>query len=261
MKNKFKNLCDLIIMKYNKLPFVFFVFICVFYLYKSKTTIIESFSSLIFKGPNIIQTWKDNNLPKKYKLLVDNVIKLNPYSNYMFFTDKDIDKFIKNKYPQYLKIFYNLPFTIQKIDFFRYLAVYYFGGVYLDLDILLFKSVKNVSNDNKAVFPLEFSKNSDIILQKQGFNGLIGNYAFYSPKEHPFLEKIINNIINKRIKISKPNNNDNRKYVYYTTGPVIVTQSYIDLNFKNSVKIIEPYPFKKSHFGDYGKHVKFGTWK
>ena len=60
----------------------------------------------------------------------------------MFFTDKDIDKFIKDKYPQYLNIFKIYHLQFKKLIFFRYLAVYYFGGVYLDLDILLFKSSK-----------------------------------------------------------------------------------------------------------------------
>ena len=28
-----------------------------------------------------------------------------------------------------------IAITIQKIDFFRYLAIYYYGGIYLDLDM------------------------------------------------------------------------------------------------------------------------------
>lgn len=248
-------------MKYHKLPFFFLIIICLFYLYRSRNFIIESFTSLMYQGPNIIQTWKDHNIPDKYINLVNNIKKLNPYSNYIFFTDDDIEIFINNKFPEYYNIYNNFPYKIQKIDFFRYLAIYYYGGVYLDLDINLFKSLKGIDYEDKCVFPLEFSKSSDKILHKQGFYGLIGNYAFYAPKKHPFIKKIITNIINKRINILKPNNNDNRKYVYYTTGPVIVTQSYIDYYFKKDIKIIEPYPFKKSYFGNYGKHVKFGTWK
>lgn len=247
-------------MKYNYLPLILFFIICIYFLQKNNRLILESFNNIIYSGPNIIQTWKDHNLPEKYKSLVMNVKKLNPNSKYMFFTDKDIDIFIKNKFPQYYSIFHNFPYTIQKIDFFRYLAIYYYGGVYLDLDILLFKSLNDIIDNNKCVFPLEFSKSSDKILHKQGFYGLIGNYAFYAPKNHPFIKKIIDNIVNKRIDITN-STNDNRKYVYYTTGPVMVTQSYIDFYFKNLIKIIQPFPFKKSQFGNYGKHIKFGTWK
>ena len=33
--------------------------------------------------------------------------------------------------------FKNLQFKIQQIDFFRYLVIYYYGGLYLDLDVFI----------------------------------------------------------------------------------------------------------------------------
>lgn len=224
----------------------------------SRTTTKESFSSLKI---NIIQTWKTNQIPPKYQSLVYKIKKLNPECNYLFFTDQDINIFIRDKFPQYLLTFQQFPYTIQKIDFFRYLAIYYYGGVYLDLDIDLYKSVQNLKNSSKCVFPLEFTKNSDPILQQQKFHGLIGNYAFYAPPRHPFIKKIIDNIDSKRIPIKKSECFDYRKYVYYTTGPVMVSQTYIDYVSKGHIKLIQTRPFKKSSFGDYGKHIQLGTWK
>ena len=243
---------------------VLLIILIIFYLFNkyNKYNTYELFNSSFTKGPNIIQTWKTYELPEKYKPLVYKVKYLNPYSNYLFFDDNDIDKFINKQFPQYYDIFHQFSYTIQKIDFFRYLAVYYFGGVYLDLDILLFQSLKNIDKNNKCVFPLEFSKSSDKILHKQGLYGLIGNYAFYCPKGHPFMKLIIHNVVNNRI--YKQNDKDSipkMKYVYYTTGPVLVSQSYINYNKKDEINIIQPIPFKKSHFGNYGKHVTFGTWK
>ena len=109
------------------------------------------------------------------------------------------------------------------------------------------------------LFSIEFLKNTDVILRNQGFKPLIGNYAFYAPKKHPFLKKIIDNIVEKRIKISI--NNNKNKYVYYTTGPVMVSQSYIDYKKKNDILLIKPNPFKKSSFGKYGRHCNMGSWK
>lgn len=210
------------------------------------------------KYPIIIQTWKDNNIPPKYRNLVNRVKYLNPNSQYIFFTDNEIEIFIKDKFPQYYKTYNNFDHKIQKIDFFRYLAIYYYGGVYLDLDIALNKSLENIGKDNKCVFPLEFEKNGDEILKKQNFRGLIGNYAFYAPKNHPFMKKIINNVVKKRI---KSKNKNYMKTIFYTTGPVMVTQSYVDFKNKDKVKILKPYPFRKSRFGDYGRHVLMGSWK
>ncbi len=214
----------------------------------------------ISQGPNIIQTWKNNDIPDKYKSFTYRVKKMNPKSKYMFFTDQDIDYFIKNKFPEYYNVYQKFPYKIQKIDFFRYLAVYYYGGVYLDLDIYLYKSLHHIGKNNKPVFPLEYTKNGDKILREQGFQGLIGNYAFYAPKKCIFLKKIIDNIVNNRTEKNIKGLN-NQKYVFYTTGPVMVTQSYIDFNNKQNVDIIKPKIFKSGSFGDYGKHHLMGSWK
>ena len=58
--------------------------------YKYYTSYSESFTNKL----NIIQTWKNNDIPEKYKPLVDKVKYLNPKCNYLFFTDSDIDIFI-----------------------------------------------------------------------------------------------------------------------------------------------------------------------
>ena len=233
------------------------VFTLIIFFYH-KCPISESFSN---SKLNIIQTWKNFEIPHKYKNLVSGVKKLNPNCNYILFSDNDIDQFMKQKFPQYLSTFHKFPYTIQKIDFFRYLAIYYYGGVYLDLDIKLHQSVQDLNNTSKCVFPLEFKRSSDRILHQQGFQGLIGNYAFYAPKNHPFVKKIIDNIVSGRIPIKMSECSDYRQYVYYTTGPVMVTQSYLDYTSKHEIDIIQPRPFQKSSFGTYGKHVQMGTWK
>lgn len=211
------------------------------------------------KPINIFQTWKTKKIHNSYQPLVSKVKKLNPNSNYIFYDDKQIEKFIKNKYPEYYTIYSKLPYKIQKIDFFRYLIVYHYGGIYLDLDIDLYHSLSDMDL-SRPNFAIEFEKNSDKILQQQKCSILLGNYAFYSPRKHPFLKKIIDNLVNNRL-ISIVNKNDYKKYVYYTTGPVLVTQSYLDYHNKNDIILLKTIPFRKSHFGKYGKHKAMGSWK
>ena len=101
-------------------------------LVKTKTNIFSQ--ELIPKI--IIQTWKTNVVPQRYIPLIDSVKKNNPDYEYMFFTDENIVDFFKTNYPEYYKTYLNLPIKIQRIDFFRYVAVYHYGGFYLDLDML-----------------------------------------------------------------------------------------------------------------------------
>ena len=216
---------------------------------------------------NIIQTYKGYDIPDICKPMVENIKKLNPNWNYMFFTDYDISQFIKTKTPEYYDTFVKMKYKIQQLDFFRYIVIYFYGGVYLDLDIELTGCLDDIVS-NKCAFPCEMKNNSDELLHKQGVHYLIGNYAFYAPKKSAFIKQLIDNIIVQRITddvlSSLQINSDfaDYAYVYYTTGPVLVTQTYIDCeNKENEVSLIEPKPFMVSCFGKYGHHKCFGTWK
>ena len=202
---------------------------------------------------------KPDDIPDKYKEYVKKIINYHPTCNYMFFTDNDIINFIKNKMPEYKDTYNNLKYKIQKIDFFRYLAIYYYGGLYLDLDINIHRPINDI-NLNKCIFPVEYERCTDKILLQQNNKFLLGNYAFYAPKGDIFIKNIIDNIVSQRIDNKLiPNRKD--KYIFYTTGPVLVTQTYIDFNKKNNLDLIKPYPFKSQCFGKYGKHIAFGTWR
>ena len=218
---------------------------------------------------NIIQTWKNNNIPNKFKECIRSVFHHNKDFKYLFFTDDDIDIFIKTKMPQYKEKFYSFKTTIQRIDFFRYLAIYYYGGIYLDIDIIIERELDELyKNPDICKFPLEYIHIIEPIITDQNYEHLIGNYAFYAPAGHPFIKKIIDNIMNTRF-----NNNDiskamKSKYysskdieIYCTTGHLMVTQSYIDMENKKSVYLLSSRPFRNERFGMYGKHLCSGLWR
>jgi mannosyltransferase OCH1-like enzyme len=164
----------------------------------------------------------------------------------MFFSDNAILNFINDKMPEYYELFVNLKYKIQQIDLFRYLAIYYYGGLYLDTDVELYKPVDGLDL-TKCYIPIEYGViNTGIhaFLLKQGCEKTIGNYAFYAPKNSHFIKMVISNIINNRIDsatieesrsqycdvILKPNFLSEKEYlnIYFTTGPILFTQTYID---------------------------------
>ena len=53
----------------------------------------------------IIQTWKDNNIPEKYRELLKKLRENNKEFNYMFYTDDNIKTFMENHYPEYVGVF------------------------------------------------------------------------------------------------------------------------------------------------------------
>jgi mannosyltransferase OCH1-like enzyme len=209
---------------------------------------------------NIIQTWKELGVPPICIPLVEKTLSVNKNCNHLFFTDEDIIRFIKTQFPEYLDTFISFKYKIQQIDFFRYLAVYHYGGIYLDIDVEINTPLTDLDL-SKCYFPIEYKT------EDGGFS--LGNYAFYSPKNHPFLKHIIDNIVNKNVDnetiknayINSPDTDKEYTYVYSTTGPSMVSRCYTIFDNKSEVVLLEPDIFESGCFGNYGKHNEFGFWK
>lgn len=211
----------------------------------------------------IIQTWKNKTLPDKCINYVQSVKEKNPDYEYLFFDDEGIESFLKTEYPHYYETYKKLPIKIQKIDFFRYIAVYHFGGFYLDLDMFCLKTFDELLQ-YEIIFPVDDyirmnQKNSQRYLPftRQNQEFLLGQYAFASVPNHPFLLELIESIhknVNMYVKYVNANTDD---YVYQTTGPDFVTQKYIDTKEKD-IKILHA---KRQYFGNYARHLYMGSWK
>jgi len=209
----------------------------------------------------VIQTWKSLDIPQHMYNLIMKMRSQNPKVNNFFFTDKEIDIFVNQHFPCYYDTFSNFKYNIQKVDFFRYLAIYYYGGLYLDLDMDITASF-NTLDRTKCIFPVETKgvEKDDILL---------GNYAFYAPPKHPFLLHIINLIVDPvitddEIASAQLKHTDPKEhvYVYFTTGPELVTQAYWSYPDRENIMLLEPSgEYQKDCFGDYGRHCSFGSWK
>jgi hypothetical protein len=65
---------------------------------------------------------------------------LNPKHKIVLYKDEEIQAFMMDHYPQYLQLFYQLPSFAWKSDLARYLILYKYGGIYLDVDLKPFIS-------------------------------------------------------------------------------------------------------------------------
>jgi mannosyltransferase OCH1-like enzyme len=215
----------------------------------------------------IIQVWKtwSEKSPQMFSSYVESIKKVNPGYEYMFFKDNQINQFLEQNYPEYYDTFLKLPLNIQKVDFFRYIAIYHYGGFYFDLDV---KGVQPLDNllENRCVFPVDeiitkemcklerFKKFCD-----KDINFLLGQYAFGAAPGDPFIKLVIDKIhmnINSYIHYFIPNSDD---YVYKTTGPDFITNVYSGYKNKDDIKIL--HYDKRQCFGKYATHDYVGTWK
>ena len=142
----------------------------------------------------IIQTGKQSEQPLPIRAFMANVRLLNPDYEYLFFDDGRVEEFIAQEFPQYRDVFESFKVPIQRYDFFRYLAIYRYGGFYLDLDVLLGSSLSTLL-EKGCVFPFERLTFSRRLRADFGMDWEIGNYAFGAAAGHPFLKAIIENCI------------------------------------------------------------------
>ena len=103
---------------------------------------------------------------------------------------------------------------------------------------------------------------------------LLGQYAFAAAPRHPFLRLLVDNVLSERIPRSCFPQERNQR-VYYSTGPVMVTQSWVDYFAtraarrgrggeaqadragEDGVVLLE----RKGGFGAFASHMNLGGWK
>ena len=146
--------------------------------------------------PKIIhQTWKDKNLPPIiYKLVSENIsfLKQNGYE-LMFWTDEMILKLISEEYPNFYNIYKLARTGVQKGDIARIILVYHYGGIYIDLDVLILKDFAELldMNSNKLYITYEPSGQTNALYNSDKY---ICNAFFAANKKNNMLKVILNNI-------------------------------------------------------------------
>jgi mannosyltransferase OCH1-like enzyme len=163
--------------------------------------------------PKLIhQTWKSNSIPKKWLLFVKKVQTLNPGWSYKLWTDEDNDEFVKKEFPDFYQIFTGFSRNIMRADAIRYLIMYKYGGVYLDLDYEVLKPFD--FEEKTIILPLEQSMADGWPIDK------LGNCFFASVPGHKFWLDVINDLK------KKPPIVTDVEQVTTATGPVLLTRIY-----------------------------------
>ena len=216
--------------------------------------------------PKIIhQTYKNHNLPEIYKMCQTEIKRLHPDFEYRFYTDDDMDRLMKTEFPEYYDKFNELPRMIMKIDMFRYFLMYKYGGLYTDMDYLMFNPFDLLNE--KVVIPCN----------REDENGnpiCLGNCIFASQPNHPYWKSLMDTLFTiDRTKLDY-NTDKNIDGNVLGTGPMFVFamwKKYSKINddicvskrslfhppTKNNNQYIEG--LKKD--GCYGMHICTGLWR
>ena len=165
--------------------------------------------------------------------LFERYLELVPNAKGITFID---DTMVKQIVPHYFPLYNEFNYFIEKLDFFRYVVLWEYGGIYADMDVECLMPINDILDD-KIVFPVENSFGRNII----------GQFMMISPPRQKLWVDLMHYIIT---------NYDKRKYVTYNTGPDAVSSFMKQYKNKKDVNFLCGL-----QNGPYVLHRCTGVWR
>ena len=239
--------------------------------------------AIAFSPPNriprrIVQIYsvaenQPHELPLICRVSVTNVRILHPSFEHVLFDRFRIDSFMEREFPQYKVIFDSFQFPIQRFDLFRYLAVYRLGGFYLDLDILLTRSLEPLL-ECYCVFAFEEVTISSFLRDEHNMDWELANYGFGAIAGEPFVGAVIDSCIrgveeplwSVKAMSGIPRWFREQFFVPISTGPGMVSRTFSESHeFRRNMTVLFPTNVLNlstcQQFGSFGVHLMQSSWR
>jgi len=138
---------------------------------------------------------------------------------------KDCDKLIESDFPEYMDLWINFRYPIQKADFIRYCILFVYGGLYIDCDIRPVKSLDFIFD--QPYYFVHWSNDH----KKLPYNAVMGSHA-----GRPLFLYIMNECersVKEKNKIESYNTWKGR-YIFHTTGHFMLERAMKENNIDKS---------------------------
>ena len=174
--------------------------------------------------PKIIhQTYASQALSSRMRKLVDSWRLLNPGWEIRFYDDEACLDFVTQQFPEYLDAYVNLPKSVERSDFFRYLIIYKYGGVYTDIDTECRQPLDEVLNPTDTMvvgWEKESVSEKEALINHFVRANQVLQWTFMAAPGHPALKEVCDFIRDHAT--AKLSDNTNRDTLE-KTGPGIFT--------------------------------------
>eukprot|EP00241_Pyramimonas_parkeae_P000729 CAMPEP_0114247346 /NCGR_PEP_ID=MMETSP0058-20121206/12974_1 /TAXON_ID=36894 /ORGANISM="Pyramimonas parkeae, CCMP726" /LENGTH=1002 /DNA_ID=CAMNT_0001360647 /DNA_START=399 /DNA_END=3407 /DNA_ORIENTATION=+ len=207
--------------------------------------------------PKIIhQTFKSNTIPGKLKPLMQSWREFNPNYEIRFYDDAACRHFVATEFPEYFEAYQSLPKDVERADFFRYMVVLRFGGVYADIDTECRVPVDNYvrASDTLVVgWENEFASDDEAFARHFVRRRQILQWLFMGVPGHPVLRGVCDRIA--RVAKFRFSNNTNRDTLE-RTGPGMWTDMVLRRSFSrgHSVAADDPWGVRVLPRVAFGAH-------
>jgi mannosyltransferase OCH1-like enzyme len=212
------------------------------------------------------QTWKNRTPPEPLALWSATWKQRNPELAYRLWDDHACRELVRADFPHYLALYDGMPFAVQRADFFRYLVVYRFGGLYADMDMECLRPVKTFLESEGALFTIE----AQVTKRRQHELGYrnpyqIANCIFAAIPGHPFLRLVIE----QAAALVRSGPARDQAAVLDSTGPHMLTRVFYhhapaDVQVLEQIYWMAPtrypnwFPINRNM---YARHMCYGSWR
>lgn len=170
----------------------------------------------------IVQTWKNSQIPEHWKTSIPSIRREMPDWEHHFLTDFDCRNLVALNFPDFLPYFDKFEYNIQRADAIRYMFLYLYGGLYLDMDYEMQHSMEPLFNSGYDIY----------LVQGPNVPKYVTNSIMASAPGNPFWLEVIN-----EMKI--PNNSFTRHFkVLNTTGPLMLSRILKKVGYKYNYIIL-----------------------
>ena len=188
------------------------------------------------KIPKIIhQVWfqGEDQIPP-YLLEYHNTwIKLNPDYKVLVWDQKKIENLVNEQEDWIKETYFFYKKMIQKIDFAKYVILYKYGGIYMDMDIKCLQSLNNTPGI--ADSDMVFSSMTTYFFQKIALSVILTKYIDSNYINNGTIMCVPNTEL-MRLTMKEASHRKNLPdffngfHVFYTTGPLCLTIAYHKMN-------------------------------
>jgi len=151
-----------------------------------------------------------------------------------------VSKFSEELVEQWEKI----PHWIIKCDLGRLLYIYYHGGMYIDCDCVIRKTIPS---HPVVLFTERVVPHYQLGPREKKYNLRVANYAFASEAEHPFLRDVILECIRRLKLLTTVSHAD----ILWVCGPDVITTVYHETHHKD-ITLLDT---------TYLNHLMAGSWR
>jgi len=150
---------------------------------------------------------------------------------HILWDDADNLRFVREQFPWFLETYEGYDVEIKRADAIRYMFLYTYGGVYIDMDFECLQSFDTLLEEYSYYDILLGSITSDG--SRTNSMHSIPNAIMFSKPNHPFWLEVL--------QLLQRYSKDSKKGVEEQTGPVVLKEAYLKSRYFYKIKILAPH--------------------